>query len=252
MIKAALATLLLLPPLLSAKDDQSQTGFRFGERPKNGVFDPAGILTIKEQADLAEPLGKVRKQEGIDVLVVILPEIGEAPPQHVAEGFSVKWAEGNVNAVVLHVPGKEGSPWIFPGRFMVEAIKRETLDESILSAQKRAAAEPTDFGKVRAAATEASDALRYWMGGLRIRSEEIISEQLEQRLAHENRRRLLKLAALLGAASVIPLSVGVALIVLNVRNSRPRHFPVVRVVSRLGAPHAGGNNAVSNPTPSRP
>ncbi len=250
-MRSAFPLLALILCLPMAGADQAQTGFRYGERPKNSVFDPAGILTIKEQKELAEPLAKVRETEGIDVMVVILPDVGDAPPIHVAEGFSEKWAVTEINAVVLHVPGREGSPWIFPGRIMEESLKRETLDSTIEEAQKRAAAEPTDFGKVRAASIEASDALRFWMGGLKMRSEHLISERLEERLAYESRQRLLKLAAGLGAAALIPFALGVVFLVLYFRNSRPLRFPTVRIQNRLGAPHSGGNVAVSKPNPHR-
>lgn len=237
--------LLLSVSLLFAESEQAQSGFRFGERPKNSVFDPGGILTPKELAELAEPLAKVRESEGIDVMVVILPVINEVLPEHVAEGFAEKWASTKLNAVVLHVPGREGSPWIFPGRVMGEMLKPEALSESITAAEKRAAAEPTDFGKVRAASTEASDALRYWMGGAVIRSEEMINRRLAAQLVYESRQQLIKAAAVLGAAALIPLLVGLVLIVLSIRNSRPKLFPNIRILPRLGAPYSGGNNAVS-------
>jgi hypothetical protein len=236
---------LLCASLLFADTEQTQSGFRFGARPKNSVFDPAGILTPKEQSELAGPLAKVREGEGIDVMVVILPEIQDVEPEHVAAGFAEKWATTKVNAVVLHVPGKEGSPWIFPGDVMSTILKPETLGESMASAEKRAAAEPTDFGKVRAASTEASDAIRYWMGLSVIHSEELKNRRLEAQLKHESSRRLLKLAAVLGAASLIPLATAVYLIVVGIRNSRPRFFPQVRIAPRLGAPYSGGNNAVT-------
>ncbi len=237
--------LLLSVSLLFAESEQAQSGFRFGVRPKNSVFDPAGILTPKEVAELAEPLAMVLASEGIDVMVVILPEINEVNPEHVAEGFAEKWASTKLNAVVLHVPGREGSPWIFPGHVMGEMLKPETLSESITAAEKRAAAEPTDFGKVRAASNEASDALRYWMGGVAIRSEEMRNRRLTEQLAFERRQRLIKLAAVLGAAALIPLLVGLVLIVFRIRNSRPKFFPNTRILPRLGAPYSGGNNAVT-------
>lgn len=241
-----LASLLFLScSLLLAETEQAQSGFRFGERPKNSIFDPTGILTPKEQAELAEPLAKVRASEGIDVLVVILPQIHEVQPEHVAAGFAQKWATNKVNAVVLHVPGLDGSPWIFPGHVMNSILKLDALRESMASAEKRSAAEPTDFGKVRAASTEASDALRFWMGGAVIRSEEQINQRLAVQLAYESRQRLIKLAAVMGAAALIPLVVGVVIIIVQIRNSRPKLFPTTRIQPRLGAPYSGGNNAVS-------
>lgn len=78
-----------------------------------------------------------------------------------------------------------------------------------------------------------------------IRSEELINQRLAAQLAYESRRRLLKLAAIIGAAALIPLVVGVVLIVIRIRNSRPRRFPNTRILTRLGAPYSGGNNVVS-------
>lgn len=237
--------LLIAVAFQSVRADQTQSGFRFGERPKNSIFDPAGVLTIQEQADVAEPLKKILATEGIDVIVVILPEIGDAPPEHVAQGFAEKWATTTVNSVVLHVPGREDSPWIFPGKVMVAMVKPEVVKESITVAERRAASEPTDFGKVRAASIEASDTMRYWMGGATLRSEAIISERVKKQLAYEGRQRLLKLAAVLGTAAMIPLVLGIVFLVLRIRNSGSRTFPSTRIIARLGAPHSGGNSAVS-------
>lgn len=244
-MKTLASLMLLSASLLFAETEQAQSGFRFGERPKNSVFDPAGIFTPKEQEELAEPLAKVRISEGIDVMVVILPEIQDVQPEHVAAGFAQKWASTKVNAVVLHVPGKEGSPWIFPGDVMSAILKPETLRESMAAAEKRAAAEPTNFGKVRAASTEASDAIRYWMGVSVIRSEEMIDQRLAEQLAYESRQRLLKLAAVLAAAALIPLVTVAYFIMVRIRNSRPKLFPQTRISPRLGAPYSGGNNALN-------
>lgn len=244
-MKSLILFLLLLSPVLFAETARTQSGFRYGERPKNSVFDPSGSLTFSQQAEIAGPLAKVLADEGLDVMVVILPDIGDAPPKHVAEGFAEKWATTNVNAVVLHVPGHEGSPWISLGRMMGSLLVPESLKNTIGAAEQRASAEDTDFGKVRAAATEASDALRYWMGGALMRSEETINRRREAQQAYENRQRLLKLAAFLGAASLIPLVLGLAFIALRYKNFRSRSFPSVRIMPRLGAPYSGGNNAAS-------
>lgn len=236
--------LLFVFQLSSALADQTQAGFKYGERPNNSIFDPSGVLTIKEQAQIAEPLASVLANEGIDVVVVILPEIGDAPPVHVAKGFARKWTITDVNAVVLHVPGMPETPWIFPGTAMTTLVDSETLADFIASAKKRAAAEPTDYDKVRAASIEASDALRHWMGGSAIQSEANIKNNQAANMAFERRKWIVKIAAALAAASLIPLIFGVAFIVIRFRKNRPKSFPMVRVSQRLGAPYAGGNNAV--------
>ncbi len=235
----------------AARGEQTQVNFKYGERPQNSIFDPTGVLTMEQQETISKPLGKILKNEGIDIVVVILPDIGEAPPEHVAKGFARKWAKTPVNSVVLHVPAKEGSPWIFPGNMMSNAIKPDFVRETVLAAQKRAAAEPTDFGKVRAASVEAADALRYWLGGALLRTEERINRRLEWQLARERRERLLKLSAALAAASLIPLGFAGVFVMLRIQAARPRHFPPVRKITRLGAPYAGGSSICTKPSPPR-
>ena len=230
-----------------APGDQTQADFKYGERAGNSVFDPTGVLTQKEQERISEPLKEILKNEGIDIIVVILPEIGDAPPEHVVKGFAEKWATTTANSVVLHVPGREGSPWIFPGVLMMDAIKADSIRETISEAEKRAAAEPTDFGKVRAASIEAADAIRYWLGGALLRTEDVIQKRLEMQLARERRNVLLKISALLGAAALISLVLGAFFITMSVRRRSARHFPTLRKIARLGAPHAGGNSNCSKP-----
>ena len=215
---------------------------KYGERPENSVYDPSGILSPEQQEVISKPLREILKNEGVDVIVVVLPEIGDSPPEHVVKGFAEIWAKGKVNSVVLHVPGRGGSPWIFPGEVMSRMINPEVVREAIADAEKRSAAESTDFGKVRAASIEASDILRYWKGGALIRSEQIVNEGMQMRLEYANRRRLIKLLAVVGAALLIPLLAGASFIFVRVRNSLPRVFPEIKVVNRLGAPYSGGNS----------
>jgi len=226
---------------------QSQSGSKFGERPKNSIFDPTGVLTPKEQEQISKPLEIILKNEGIDIIVLILPDIGDAPPEHVIKGFAEKWATTTVNSVVLHVPGKEGTPWIFPGKVMTSAIKPDAVSETIAAAQQRAAAEPTDFGKVRAASVEAADAIRYWLGAALLRTEDVINRRLKWQLENERRGRLLKLSAALGAAALVPLVFGAVFLFVRIRARRAKLFPPLRKIARLGAPYAGGNCNCSKP-----
>lgn len=233
---------------LLARAEETQSNFKFGDRGADqSVIDPTGVLTLAEQQGISQPLREILAKESIDVVVVVLPEIGDAPPEHVVRGFGGKWAKSKINAVVLHVPGRDGSPWILPGELMRDVVKPGALKEAIAAAEKRAAAEPTDFAKVRAASIEAADVMRYWKGGALLRAEDIITKRLEWQLANERRERLLKLAAALAAAAVIPLLVGAFFLHAMIRNSRPRSFPALRKMGRFGAPYSGGNSACSKP-----
>lgn len=242
-----LAALFSMFLCFAAHGQQTQTNFRFGARPETSIFDPTSVLTLDEHKRISQPLREILKNEGLDVIIVVLPDIGDAPPQHVAKGFAEKWATTSVNSVVLHVPGHDGSPWIFPGNVMTRAIKPDHVRATLDAAEDRAAAEPTDYGKVRAASIEAADAMRYWLGGTLLRTEDLINRRLEWQLARERRERMLKLSAVLGAASLIPLAFGTAFLVIRIRARTPKRFPPLRKIARLGAPYAGGNSNCSKP-----
>lgn len=235
--------LLATAPGLRAQGPEKE--FKFGSRPHDGIFDPAGILLSKQREEIAVPLAKVLKNEGIDVLVIILPEIGDAPAKHVAQGFREEWSDTPINAVALHVPGNPESPWIFPGDVINRLVKAEKLLESVDAGEKRAAAEADDFGRIRAASVEAADIMRFWTGGAVLRTESLISERETRELAFENRRRLIKLAAMVGLAGAIPIIAGLVFFLGRLKKTGPRNFPPVRKIPRLGAPYAGGNHAVS-------
>ncbi|WP_411827089.1 TPM domain-containing protein [Luteolibacter sp. AS25] len=225
--------------------DQLEKILENSQRPAGSVFDPTGVLTPKQQAEISAPLHGLLENEEIDILVVILPEIGEFQPQDVAKKFAEKWGEGNMSSLVLHVPGRDGTPWIFPGENVGTAVTPEVVRKSVSDGEKRAAAEPDDFRKVRAASIEAADAVRYWSGGAVLRSEAIINARLVHQLEFERKRRLLKLAALLGAAALIPMIFGIVLLFTRLSKMGPRTFPPVRKIPRLGAPYSGGSRIES-------
>lgn len=230
--------------VFSVNADQAQNG-KYGERPANSVFDPTGVLTVKEANEISEPLLNILQNEEIDIILVILPEIGDAPPRHVARGYADKWTETKINAAVLHVPGREDSPWIFPGKVLSTTLTPEVMKQSIEEAESRARAEPTEFNKIRAASIEAADVMRFWKGSSVIRDEALISRQLQRRLDFEKRNRLIKLSLGLGAAALIPLIIGAVFFFVRIKNSGAKRFPAIRVTRRLGAPYSGGNNATT-------
>lgn len=230
-----------------ARSQDSARNFEFGNRPPDGVFDPRGLLTPSQRKAVANPLVAILKDQRIDVLVVILPDIGDAPARHVAKGFRDAWSESPVNAIVLHVPGNSESPWIFPGEIIHQVVETSQLQDWIDAGELRASAETDDYGKIRAASVEATDIMRYCSGGALLRTEAMIGERVRQEMAHERKKRLMKTAALLGLVGIIPIAIGLGYLVANFGKSRPRVFPTVRKISRLGAPYAGGNIAAGNP-----
>lgn len=218
--------------------------FEHGPRPPQSVYDPSGYLDPELAKAISEPLQEHFKKEGIDVLVVVLPDVGQAPPEHVARAFASAWCASLAHCVVLHVPGREGSPWILPDGKMVAHLDPAQVQQAVNDARRRAASEAKDLDKVKAAATEAADLLRYWMASALNRTETIQLERARMRLELETKAQQWKIITLVAAASVIPMVAGAWLLIVILRRRGPGYFPTPAWQPRLGAPHSGGNRAV--------
>lgn len=224
---------------------QAPVPFEFGPRPPLSVFDPSGFLNPELVKEISDPLTTIYKNEGIDVLVVVLTDLKDAPPEHVAKRFAQAWCTSPIHCVVVHVPGRRDSPWIVPAGKLLDAVEPEKIRQAIEAGQSRAAREPKEPEKVRAAATEAADMLRYWTNSVANRTITIQTERTKMRARMEHEARLWRMGLLLAAASVIPLVVGISFLIVFLRRRGPRFFPNRAFQFRLGAPHAGGNHAVT-------
>ena len=232
--------LLVMFAALSAAD------FEYGLRPPSSVFDPDGFLESQTVKEISEPLARIFKNEGIDVVVIVIKDIGDAPPSHVAKRFSAEWCESPIHAVVLHVPGHKDGPWIVPAGKLVEGIEPAKLSQSVADAVRRAASEPSEPAKVRAAANEAADMLRFWTGTAINRSEYLETARTQIRLEQENKAHQWRIGMLTTAALLIPLLCAASALNYFFRKSGPRYFPETKPPQRLGAPHAGGNHSVAD------
>ena len=135
------------------------------------------------------------------------------------------------------------------GSFLTESwsshLNPAQVQQAVNDARRRAASEAKDPDKVKAAATEAADMLRYWMANALNRSEMIQLESARMRLELETKSRQWKIAAMVAgrfgdsgdrrdlAAHRVPPQAG------------PRIFSATRLPDRASAlPTAGGNRAV--------
>lgn len=218
--------------------------FEYGPRPPQSVFDPSGYLDPGLVKAISDSLEAHFKKEGIDVVVVVLTDLGKAPPEHVARSFAAAWCVSPVHCVVLHVPGREGSPWIIPDGKLVEHLNPAQVQQAVNDARRRAASEAKDPDKVKAAATEAADLLRFWLANALNRTEMIQFESARMRQELETKSRQWKIATMVAAASAIPLIAGVWMLVVLLRRRGAGYFPTPDYRPRLGAPHSGGNRAV--------
>jgi hypothetical protein len=146
--------------------------------------------------------------------------------------------------VVLHVPGEKEAPWIVPDGKLIGSIKPEVVSQKVAEAMRNAAREPNEPAKVRAAATEAADMLRYWLRNAINRSEFLETERTKIRLELEKKARQKQITMLVAAASSVPLLIGVFLLFAALKKRGPGLFPDNRPPRRLGAPHCGGNHCV--------
>jgi hypothetical protein len=236
-----LAILLVVPaPAKGATD------FEFGPRPPLAVFDPDEVLDPKMAKEISGPLAKNLTDEQVDVIVVILKDTGSAPPEHVARQFAEAWCRTPMHCVVLHIPGAADTPWIVPAGQLISHINPAKVELEVDDRERRARAEPDDAHKVKSAASEAADMLRYWMKEALMHSEMIQTESLRIRLEMESNARNKQIALFGTVAAIIPLIAGLTILIRVLRRRGSSYFPNHLWQLRLGAPHAGGNHAVVN------
>ncbi len=240
--------LLVLLTLVFSLPAQMQAAeeFEYGPRPPLSVFDPNGLLRPEMVKEISDPLAAIYKNEGVDVVVVVLTDLGQAPPEHVAGRFAEAWCKSPIHCVVLHVPGREDSPWILPSGKLVDHLKPEQVQQAVTNAQRRAASEPTELGKVKAASTEAADMLRYWMANAINHSAMIQTESHKMRSELEAKSRRWKTGLMVFIVSLVPFIAGISMLLYYLRKRGPGYFPNPSWQPRLGAPHAGGNHATAD------
>lgn len=242
-VMSALAGGVSSAPAPAADALPSTEAFEFGARPSQPIFDPNGILPPATLTEVARELDAIRTNDGIDVMVVVVKDLRGAPPEHVARSFGEAWCSPLFHCVVLHVPGGQGGPWIVPGGKLLRRFSAEAVRLQIAAACRRAALEPKEDQKVRAAATEASDMLRIWVGDgtyWAIKYNSRLEELRDDSQRHERFRKFLVPTAVGGFVILL------GMLYLSVRwlgARRARWFPDPHWERRLGAPYAGGNDA---------
>lgn len=244
---------LRIPPVLAvllfaltclASSAAAQTDFEYGSRPPQSVFDPNNQLDPAVVAEITEPLEGILRNEDVDIMVVVLPSLDNAPPEHVAGRFAAAWSKSPIHAVVLHVPGRKDSPWIVPSGRLLATARPEMVRQKLADCARNVAREPDENSRVRAATTEAADMLRYLMHNAINRREFLETERTRIRLDLETKALRKRILLLGSVVSVFVVLFALAWLLLHYRRPGPRQFPETRPPRRLGAPHCGGNHAV--------
>lgn len=246
-ILIVLSVMLVVLPSAHATAD-----FEYGPRPPLAVFDPQETLKLDVRKQLSARLSDYRKKEGIDVIVVVLKDIGEAPPEHVASSFAQAWCTSPLHCIVLHVPGRKDSPWVVPAGRVIQDLPPQEVAKAADDARRHAMLEPKEQDKVRTAADEAATMLSYWMAHAINHSENIQTQGTRWREDQQKKSRQWKIIAMISGASVVLLGAVLSLVSVLKRKRGPNRFPNQFTQPRLGAPHAGGNHAVADLGPPLP
>ncbi len=188
-------------------------GFEPGPRPREAVFDPDGILNAAERMEISAPLEKILQNDGVEVVAVILKNPDGSEPETLAAGMAAAWCESPLHAVVVHVPGREGSPWIVAGGDLIHSIDQHEVRDELAAARRDASREPDDVSTLRTAANATTDMLRYWMGREITRRAAIEQERAVIRLELETKARRQQIVMLTAAAAIIPLIIGAVMAV---------------------------------------
>jgi len=137
-------------------------GFEPGPRPAAAVVDHAGVLNDAARAEISLPLERIRND--VEVIAVVLTHLDAATPDDAAARMSATWCDAPLHALVLHIPGRDGSPWIVAGGDMIHALNPDEVRDELAAARRDAFREPDDASVVRTAASATADLLRYWKG----------------------------------------------------------------------------------------
>jgi hypothetical protein len=198
------AILALLPCAVHA-------GFEPGPRPVRAVFDPHGALDAAECEEISNTLEKIFKDEKVQVIAVVLENAEVSDPDALVTAMSEKWCGSSAHAIALHVPCRDGSPWIAAGGDIIHAINPDEVRDELAAVRRDAAREPDDVSMVRTAAHVTADMLRYWKGRELARRAVIENERALIRLELDARSRRQQIIMLTLAAAAIPLAAGVVL-----------------------------------------
>ena len=220
-----------------------------GQRPEIPVFDTLGFLPNGLTEEITEPLLEARKNDDLDVIVVVIPDFGDASPQEIAKHYSDAWCDPDLNAIVLYSPGREqgAGPWIVPGGTAVDLLKSTTITAALSKAKQKIDAEPVGPEKIRVAAIAAIDLLKGWKNARWKNAPAQVTPPSEP-FWHQTLQSLhlnvleLKLFGLVALGLFIPLLIGSIALIISIRKRRPKYFPSAKTHRRLGAPYAGGNS----------
>lgn len=244
MMRWIFAVILMLSALLYGEPESSV--FSLPDKPASLVCDPAQWLTTHESREWESKLETWKNDVGVEIHLVILPNLHGTPPEYVVREVARRWGDAELCGVVLLVPDG-GGPWLW---WQGEVIEKVQLDpraqrEMILRMEKKSRSELTERERLGSAVQQLSDTLRLinaqWQRVNHLRDK--WNDNIFEKWSQERLQRRARWVTVGTAAIFLSL-----LLVWWYRRQwihrRKHFFPRVTAQRRFGAPYAGGSGAV--------
>jgi hypothetical protein len=252
MCRLLLLFVLVFASLLRAQN--ASPVFVLPEKPRSLVSDDGHWLSEQERYVWESQLESWKYQEGVEIFLVILPNLHSTPPEHVLREISQRWGASDLCGVVLHVIDGDG-PWIWWQGDVMNQINLEprAQREMILRMQKKARSEEIERDRVSSAVYQLSDTLRViysqWKQFHHLRDK--WNDSIYQKWSQDRLRRRTKWVTL-GACALVLTIISAGVFRYYWIRRRRYHFPRITAQRRFGAPYAGGSGAIVSLPSTRP
>jgi hypothetical protein len=214
--------------------------------PIGQVSDEMHWFKDDELARWENQLSNLKKQENVDLKLVVLPSLMDIPADHVIREIGKKWGDSELHGVVLHIPGDNNSPYIWWGGIASEDFDQDprVRKDMIYRMERRVRSQMSEPERVSSAVQELSDAMRV------LRSQWKNLKTLREKFREENylkwsHMRMSKRTLIAAALLIAIFSLIVLIIFLRVwkRSKQIYLFPVTSPQRRFGSRLAGGSGA---------
>jgi hypothetical protein len=252
-MSAWVSALLLFAFTFLARAEKNDPVFVLPQKPTSMVSDPTKWLSDEDRFLWERQLESWRLREGVEIFLVILPDLGGTPSEYVIKEIATRWSTGDLCGVILFVPGTS-MPRIWWQGDVIRSIELDprAQREMILRMEKKASSEQNDRDRLSSAIYQTSDALRVihsqWLQLQRLRDKWNDSVYEKWSVDRVKRRIRWMTAASVGLVSFLLIIWWAR---LRLRSRRRYLFPRVTAQRRFGAPHAGGAGAVVSLSSSR-
>jgi len=238
------AALLALSCAWPAATAQDESVVQIKARPTGQVSDSSGWLSPADAEALSQRLRRLRKDDKIDIIVVILPAPPSVRPDVFAGQMLSRWGEGDTQTLILHVVGDPDGPWMVAGGRTVRLAGELVTREAILEARRHVEATRSERDRLFVAVNEMEDLLHFLSYRGRYHEERLRAVLVSHQL-NVTKRRLNQRVLIVGSVATSGLLLlGVVMgAVYWTRFRSPLWFPATSWRLRLGAPYAGGNDA---------